>query len=144
MTVKLSLSTLLLLLGLISLSSGFAILKVGPTRDMNVMPKQLVSISPFMRSNNNISPKIYMTTSSEEGIDTDDEDEDDDPVEPGKMRVSEIKAELNLRGVRFADCFDKASLVNRLEEARKSGKSDPTILDDFNKKKVRKDMLLLI
>ena len=64
------------------------------------------------------------------------DDEDDKQISPGKMRVSEIKAELQLRGVRFDDCFDKESLSIRLDEARATGKSDPKILDQFNKKRV--------
>ena len=63
-------------------------------------------------------------------------DDDEEEVEPGKMRVSEIKAELQLRGINFADCFDKESLVARLEEARASGKADPSILQQFNKQKL--------
>jgi hypothetical protein len=65
--------------------------------------------------------------------DDDDDDEDDEPVAPGKMRVSEIKAELELRGIRYADCFDKDALVDRLETARATGRADPTILEQFNK-----------
>lgn len=57
-------------------------------------------------------------------------------VEPGKMRVSEIKSELDLRGISYADCFDKESLVLRLEEARATGKADPSILEKFNKQKL--------
>lgn len=49
------------------------------------------------------------------------------------MKVSEIKAELDLRKVDYSDCFDKESLVERLEEARATGKADPTILEQFNK-----------
>lgn len=64
--------------------------------------------------------------------------EDEEQVEPGKMRVSEIKAELELRGVTFSDCFDKESLEKRLLEARKSGKADPDLLDKFNKQRVSK------
>jgi len=64
------------------------------------------------------------------------DDEDDEQISPGKMRVSEIKAELQLRGVRFDDCFDKESLSTRLDEARATGKSDPKILDQFNKKRL--------
>jgi hypothetical protein len=62
-----------------------------------------------------------------------DDDDDDEPVAPGKMRVSEIKAELELRGISYADCFDKEALVDRLETARATGKADPTILEQFNK-----------
>jgi hypothetical protein len=61
------------------------------------------------------------------------EDDDDDDVEPGKMRVAEIKAELFLRNISYADCFDKESLVQRLRKARKEGVADPAILDKFNK-----------
>lgn len=52
------------------------------------------------------------------------------------MRVSEIKSELDLRGISYADCFDKESLVLRLEEARATGKADPSILEKFNKQKL--------
>jgi len=64
------------------------------------------------------------------------DDEEDEEVEPGKMRVAEIKAELSMRKVDFSDCFDKESLVNKLQEARMSGKADPSIIDEFNRKKV--------
>lgn len=60
-------------------------------------------------------------------------DDEDDEVEPGKMRVSEIKAELELREIDFSDCFDKESLVERLKEARATGKADPKIIDKFNR-----------
>jgi hypothetical protein len=66
----------------------------------------------------------------------DDDDEDDEEVAPGKMRVSEIKAELDLRGISYTDCFDKESLVERLQEARATGKANPDILDKFNKQKI--------
>ncbi len=38
--------------------------------------------------------------------------------EPGTMRVSEIKSELDLRGIDYSDCFDKESLAQKLVEAR--------------------------
>lgn len=60
-------------------------------------------------------------------------EDDDELVEPGQLKVSEIKAELKMRGVNFSDCFDKDSLVERLREARSTGKADPSILDEFNK-----------
>jgi len=63
-------------------------------------------------------------------------DEDEEEVEPGKMRVSEIKSELEMRGVKFNDCFDKESLVERLQEARATGRADPEILNEFNKKRL--------
>lgn len=63
--------------------------------------------------------------------DNDEELEEEEDVEPGQMRVSEIKAELKLRAVNFDDCFDKDSLAHRLREARCTGKADPSILEDF-------------
>lgn len=63
-------------------------------------------------------------------------DGDDEEVEPGKMRVSEIKSELDMRGIKYTDCFDKESLVERLQEARAAGRADPSILNEFNKKKL--------
>ncbi len=68
-------------------------------------------------------------------LDEDDDDKDDD-VEPGRMRISEIKAELDLRGVAYGDCFDRESLSERLVEARASGRANPAILDRFNKAKL--------
>jgi hypothetical protein len=64
------------------------------------------------------------------------EEEVGEVVVPGKMRASEIKAELDIRKVGYEDCFDMESLTQRLQEARDSGKADPTILDRFNKRKV--------
>mmetsp|Transcript_9421 Transcript_9421/g.13148 ORF Transcript_9421/g.13148 Transcript_9421/m.13148 type:complete len:145 (-) Transcript_9421:194-628(-) len=52
------------------------------------------------------------------------------------MRVSEIKAELDLRGVDYTDCFDKESLSEKLQAARSTGKADPGLLDKFNKAKI--------
>ena len=49
---------------------------------------------------------------------TSNEDTDLPVIE--SMRVSEIKAELQQRSVDFTDCFDKESLVQRLQEARAS------------------------
>lgn len=78
-----------------------------------------------------------MTTKSEDVIidvgDDDNNDDEDEEVEPGQMRVSEIKAELKLRSVSFEDCFDKESLVQRLRSARSKGTADPSIVDTFNK-----------
>ena len=48
------------------------------------------------------------------------------------MSIDELKAELDLRGVDFTDCFSKSELVTRLIETRASGKANPDILDKFN------------
>jgi len=77
-----------------------------------------------------------LRSTGEDLIDAFDDDDDEEEVEPGKMRVSEIKAELELREVPYADCFDKESLVKRLEEARAAGRADPSILEKFNKQKL--------
>ncbi len=65
-----------------------------------------------------------------------DDNGEDEVVEPGQMRVSEIKAELDMRSISYNDCFDKESLVERLKEARAMGKADPSILEKFNRQKV--------
>ena len=62
--------------------------------------------------------------------------DDDDEIAPGKMRVSEIKAELEVREVDYSDCFDKESLVARLHESRATGKASPKIIEKFNKQKL--------
>jgi hypothetical protein len=69
-------------------------------------------------------------------IDDVNEEEEEEGAEPGKMRISEIKAELDLRQISYAGCFDKESLVQRLEVARASGRADPKILETFNKQKL--------
>lgn len=61
-------------------------------------------------------------------------DDDVDPPLPGQMKISEIKSELDLRNVNYKDCFDRESLEKRLDEARASGKADPSIIDEFNKR----------
>ncbi|KAG7353834.1 hypothetical protein IV203_003189 [Nitzschia inconspicua] len=63
-------------------------------------------------------------------------EEEEDDVEPGQMRISEIKSELDMRGISYADCFDKESLAGRLVEARATGRANPEIIDKFNKAKL--------
>jgi hypothetical protein len=63
-------------------------------------------------------------------------DEDDEVIDVGLMRVSEIKAELKLRGIDFSDCFDRESLAQKLRMARSRGRSDPSIIDRFNRQRV--------
>lgn len=69
----------------------------------------------------------------------DDDDDDDDLIAPGIMRVSEIKAELELRNIAYADCFEKQALVERLQQARAQGRADPSILQQFNRQKLEAD-----
>ncbi|KAL7536800.1 hypothetical protein ACHAWF_005567 [Thalassiosira exigua] len=61
-------------------------------------------------------------------------DDDVDPPLPGQMKISEIKSELDLRKVSYGDCFDRESLELRLDEARASGRADPSIIDEFNRR----------
>ncbi|CAN0237055.1 unnamed protein product [Scytosiphon promiscuus] len=56
------------------------------------------------------------------------------------MRVSEIKAELDMRGVGYAGIFEKPELVEKLIEARSLGRADPSIIDDFNKENLENKM----
>lgn len=90
----------------------------------------------FVIISSSSATRFYSTTSDEDA----NNDEYEEHFEPGQMRVSEIKAELSMRNVAFGDCFDKDSLVQRLHEARASGKADPNIIDEFNKKKLEATM----
>ncbi|CAN0271834.1 unnamed protein product [Pylaiella littoralis] len=56
------------------------------------------------------------------------------------MRVSEIKAELDVRGIGYAGIFEKAELVEKLIEARSLGRADPSLIDDFNKENLERKM----
>lgn len=76
---------------------------------------------------------------AQEPTQLDDDVDDDDLIAPGMMRISEIKAELDLRKISYADCFDKESLVERLQEARAKGLADPSILEQFNRQKLEAD-----
>ena len=78
-------------------------------------------------------PRHDTASANEDGV-IDLGDDEYEEVEPGKMRVSEIKAELKLRNVDFGDCFDKESLAARLAKARMQGKADPTLVDDFKQR----------
>lgn len=61
---------------------------------------------------------------------------DNDMMRERLMSIDELKAELELRGVDFKDCFSKSELVNRLIESRVAGRANPDILDKFNSVKV--------
>ena len=50
-----------------------------------------------------------------------------------KMRVSELKAELDLRKISYENMFEKEELARCLADARAAGLADPSLLDDFNK-----------
>jgi len=50
-----------------------------------------------------------------------------------KMRVSELKAELDLRKIDCANMFEKNELARALANARSEGRADPSLIDDFNR-----------
>jgi hypothetical protein len=81
-----------------------------------------------------IDPKIEVYTNGQDNDDDDNGEEDE--IAPNQMRVAEIKAELDLRDIRYDDCFDKESLARRLQDARATGKANPQILERFNKQKL--------
>ena len=81
-------------------------------------------------------PLRERTSAEEYAALQDNNDDDEGDVPPGQMRVSEIKAELDLRGISYKDCFDKESLVERLTVARRTGQANPEILDKFNRQKI--------
>lgn len=62
-------------------------------------------------------------------------DDDDEEAIPGKMKVGEIKAELDLRGVTYAGVFERSDLETLLLKARMEGKARPEILDTFNQQR---------
>ncbi len=68
-----------------------------------------------------------------------DDDIEDQNTPPGQMKISEIKSELDLRKVSYSDCFDRESLELRLNSARASGKADPSIIDEFNRRNQEAD-----
>mmetsp|Transcript_5300 Transcript_5300/g.7721 ORF Transcript_5300/g.7721 Transcript_5300/m.7721 type:complete len:252 (+) Transcript_5300:65-820(+) len=54
------------------------------------------------------------------------------------MRATEIKAELDMRGVTYPDTAEKTDLARLLAEARTLGKADAKVLDDFNKQNLER------
>ena len=56
------------------------------------------------------------------------------------MKVSDIKAELELRSIDFSGCFEKDDLVRRLVLAREQGEADPTLVDAFNEKSLERSL----
>ena len=56
------------------------------------------------------------------------------------MSVSEIKAELDLRGISYTGLFEKSELARALAESRSQGLADPEILDRFNREKMERMM----
>mgnify|MGYP001266679921 CR=1 FL=1 len=49
------------------------------------------------------------------------------------VRVSELKAELDLRKIDYANMFEKDELARCLADARAEGRADPSLIDDFNR-----------
>ena len=80
------------------------------------------------------SPPLHMV------IEIGPTDDDVDPPLPGQMKISEIKSELDLRKVSYNDCFDREALELRLNEARASGKADPTIIDQMNRRNLESNV----
>ena len=85
------------------------------------------------RYNNNINIIHHRSSPLGMVVEIGPTDDDVEPALPGEMKISEIKSELDLRKVSCNDCFDRQSLEIRLNDARSSGKSDPSIIDKFNK-----------
>lgn len=57
------------------------------------------------------------------------------------MTLDELKSELDVRNVKYDDCFSKNELVQRLKDSRLSGKADPSIIDKFNTLEVDNSIL---
>ena len=54
------------------------------------------------------------------------------------VRVSELKAELELRAISMEGLFEKEELARTLSDARRAGKADPSLLDRFNQQSAEK------
>ena len=74
---------------------------------------QAFNANPFYMKSRGVKLNTRIFAESSDVIDVEAEEE-----EPGTMRVSEIKSELDLRGIDYSDCFDKESLAQKLVEAR--------------------------
>ena len=94
-----------------------------------------VNSQELRRSHNLHSKHSLALHLSSNGLPEEDEEEEEE-VDIGSMRVSEIKAELKLRGIDFSDCFDRESLAQKLRMVRTRGKADPSIVDRFNRQRV--------
>lgn len=96
-------------------------------------------LHPTIVKNSSGPSPLWERTSEEEYAalqDGNGDDDEDEETPPGQMRVSEIKAELDLRGISYVDCFDKESLAERLTTARQTGAANPEIIDKFNRQKI--------
>lgn len=54
------------------------------------------------------------------------------------VRVGELKAELDLRKIDYANMFEKEELARCLADARADGRADPSIVDDFNRQNMER------
>ncbi len=103
-----------------------------------ILAKAFQCVSPrYVNLSRPKSGPVFL--SDDKGVflgDTVDDGDIEEFVEPGTMRVSEIRSELEMRGIDYFDCFDKESLAERLIEARATGKANPEIIEKFNKAKL--------
>eukprot|EP00904_Undaria_pinnatifida_P012783 jgi/Undpi1/8635/HiC_scaffold_25.g11100.m1 len=79
-------------------------------------------------------------TDGEGELDEEGESVDESLEGVAKMRASEIKAELEMRGVSYEGIFEKTELVEKLIEARSLGRANPSLIDDFNKENLERKM----
>lgn len=93
----------------------------------------------LIKSHSIFHPAHYPLNLSSKGVpdyDELDNEGEEEEVDAGSMRISEIKAELRLRDVDFSDCFDRESLAQKLRIARTRGRANPSIVDKFNRQRV--------
>ena len=83
-------------------------------------------------------PRVSMLRASEDASDgsIDVESKETTYAQCMSMKVSEIKAELELRKIGWEGLFEKEELAKLLAESRRKGKADPSLLDEFNKQSV--------
>ena len=71
--------------------------------------------------------------SADEPIDVDAKEDDATFASCMKMKVGELKSELELRKIDISSMFEKDELARALADARAAGRADPSLLDDFNR-----------
>ena len=57
----------------------------------------------------------------------------DDAKTPEEMKIGELTAELDLRGIDYSDCIEADELRAKLKDARLSGRAGKDVLENFNK-----------
>ena len=75
-----------------------------------------------------LSRRTRWPCAADDAIDVDSQDDSFEACMA--MKVSELKAELDLRKIGYEGCFEKEEFARRLSDARVAGRADSSLLDD--------------